>query len=212
MNPIVSVFQLDLETLALSHHNAVIAQIGIEVMRLTTDENGNVIRVHINNAGMPVAKEHAIKDTFCVSLSIQDQLSRGRVVEDCVMEWWGKQSQEVTSSVFANMQITKHAARMAMSFISNTRLAGNRNFLMASDISLDVGNFRSLFENEGYELLFPYNQIVCFRTIRNMFGKENLPVMNEESKHNALADAQWQNEMLLHILQSNKAIRQWASR
>ena len=69
--------------------------------------------------------------------------------------------------------------------------------------SLDVGNFRSLFENEGYELLFPYNQIVCLRTIRNMFGKENLPVMNEESKHNALADAQWQNEMLLHILQSN---------
>ena len=36
-----------------------------------------------------------------------------------------------------------------------------------------------------------------------MFGKENLPVMNEESKHNALADAQWQNEMLLHILQSD---------
>lgn len=145
MNPIVSVFQLDLETLALSHHNAVIAQIGIDVMRLTTDENGNVIRVHINNACMPVAKEHAIKDTFCVSLSIQDQLSRGRVVEDCVMELWGKQSQEVTSSVFDNMQITKHAARMAMSFISNTRLAGNRNFLMASDISLDVGNLRKTY-------------------------------------------------------------------
>ena len=203
MNPIVSVFQLDLETLALSHHNAVIAQIGIDVMRLTTDENGNVIRVHINNACMPVAKEHAIKDTFCVSLSIQDHLSRGRVVEDLVMEWWGKQSQEVTSSVFTNMQTAKHAARMAVSFISNTRLEGDKNFLMASDISLDVGNFRSLFENEGYELLFPYNQIVCFRTIRNMFGKENLPVMSEKGKHNALADAQWQNEMLLHILQSN---------
>lgn len=84
MNPIVSVFQLDLETLALSHHNAVIAQIGIDVMRLTTDENGNVIRVYINNACMPVAKEHAIKDTFCVSLSIQDQLSRGRVVGQAV--------------------------------------------------------------------------------------------------------------------------------
>lgn len=56
MNPIVSVFQLDLETLALSHHNAVIAQIGIDVMRLTTDENGNVIRVHVNNAGMPVCQ------------------------------------------------------------------------------------------------------------------------------------------------------------
>ena len=27
--------------------------------------------------------------------------------------------------------------------------------------------------------------------------------MSEKGKHNALADAQWQNEMLLHILQSD---------
>lgn len=187
-----TVFQLDLETLGLSNNNAVVAQVGIDVVVLT-NVDGKIIS----------SPPECIKSDLCISLSVVDQLKAGRTIDDAVIEWWMNQPREASSTVFGCHTLYKDAARDIALFINANfdKTNPDKMFLMSSDISLDVGNYRGILESNNLPIYFQYNRFPCFRTIREIYGKDNIPKdLAGGVKHNALADAKWQNAALLHML------------
>ncbi len=177
---------LDLETLGIQH-DAVIASVGIVFF----------------NKGEDVTSEILLSNerTFTATFNLAHQQNVGRKIDADTVRWWIGQSAmaKTGGATFAN--------------VGGNQPNYNRDILVkVSDALKDVkrlwGNgagfdnelLRSLFKSYGIPFPLKYWTDCCYRTIKNIAGKDVLPFPKDLTKHIAIHDAAYQVLNLQHLL------------
>jgi len=170
---------IDLETLGLKN-DAVILSIGAVYF----DETG----IDLNN-------------TFYREINIQSCIDLGLTIDGDTISWWMQQS-EKARKVFDNKKIKTHINQAIDDLVSFLKRYGNQKDLKIwSNGYMDIIWLRSAFQKTIRDLPWSKNER-DFRTFRDTQPKlEDHELPKEATKHNALADAIWQAEYTIKIMQ-----------
>ena len=130
---------------------------------------------------------------FSISLSLQEQVDKGALVDISTVKWWMDQSDEAKKAAFFGGQevpvvegLNEFSAFLLCSGAENLRLWSNGP-------SFDSVQLQSLYSRYNIKWPARYNADRDCRTIFELaFPEGTVPVEDVGTAHNALDDATWQ--------------------
>lgn len=182
--------QLDIETLSLHPCNALITEIGAHVMVL--DEKLNVI--------------HDEKQSHQLLLETQQQL--GREIDVSTVQWWLKQSDEAREPLTQNENRIHPVTALTHinEMLENAKTKAGVDSIvtvLASAADFDFPNIQSLAKSFNIRMSWSFMDQHSQRTLRFMVPKsQRLERPADSIHHNGGDDAEYQNKVLLDLLQN----------
>lgn len=153
----------DLETLGVTA-SAVILSVGAVKFDLDTDE--------IDDAG------------FYASISIEDQLSYNRKIDESTLVWWLGQSREAQAVFHEPKQLLADVLDSLTEWLGHDK---RRPWSEGADFDLPI--LAHAYTNLGMDVPWQYWNSRCVRTYMSLPGADRLPPQVPTIKHNALHDA-----------------------
>lgn len=191
-----TLIQFDIETLSLHPTNAVVGEIGIHVLHLSHDDEG----VHTESDAM-----------LSILLDMEAQQRLGRKIDTDTIQWWLNQNEK------ARAVMARRAGRVAIieaiidvdTFVrKHLEVAAendSRVFILSSAPAFDLTNIRSLYAAAKMEHPWQHWQEHSQRTLRKIGGHKNIPARVMGFEHGGMADAVYQNDVLLAQMNSSDA-------
>lgn len=168
---------VDLETLS-TKANATIVSIGAVKFTLGSDE----------------------QQDFYINVDAKSCKDRGLHIDKKTVEWWQKQKPEALKALMVDPVDIEDALEAFTQFIGNDQV-----MIWGNGASFDVTILEEAYEACGISN-YPWKHwnIMCFRTVMNLFGLKNSDIRAAENDvhHHALDDAKSQANTLLKILKS----------
>lgn len=131
-----------------------------------------------------------VRDCFYSVLNIQEQMDKGRTISASTLTWWMKQDLSVRGQALKSPVPVYSALEGLLAFM------GEPSGIWGNGSDFDNAILGHMFQQYG--LRWPYRLNRCYRTLRNMYPTDEPEKVNA---HNALADARWQAEHLIMIME-----------
>lgn len=129
-------------------------------------------------------------------LCIDGQLQIGRTISESTLVWWMSQN-EAARAVF------KEAVTPCINAIYQINQFINADACVwGNGAEFDIAILGSLFASHGFKTPWKHNNSRCYRTMKALRKVVQLPFVGVE--HNALDDARWQAQQLVHIFRSER--------
>lgn len=189
--------QFDIETLSLHPTHAVVGEIGVHAMHLefdTTKMNSDVVVTQSAAESIKFDMEH-------------QHYEQGRRIDVSTLQWWLTQNEAARSEMAVNQNRCALSTGMFKldGFIRTQLGYAEQNnsavYVLSSAPAFDMVNIRTMYGQAAMHHPWAHWQEHSQRTLRSLYPKEKLPERDTTLiAHSGAGDAQWQNEVLLHIL------------
>jgi DNA polymerase III epsilon subunit-like protein len=134
-------------------------------------------------------------DTFYAVLDTTDQQERGRRIEQEVLQWWAKQSENAKAVIHATQTPTDQVLDDFAEFLGNSNLQ-----VWGNGASFDNIILYSLYQDFDRKPPWNFTNDRCYRTLKNIaISPTGLPA-RKGTHHNALDDAIHQAECAMLFL------------
>lgn len=138
---------------------------------------------------------------FYSTLSIQDQLDRGRKISDSTLRWWLSQDLNVFKEALAPNKVSNEDVLFGFDkFLRDNCSAIKKLNVWGNGSSFDISILESLFKCYGRVVPWSYNGVMDLRTFKRFVGNNRKIEVPKDVKHNALADAEYQAQYVLDII------------
>jgi len=160
----------------------------VDIETLSADINAAIISVG--------AVTFDLKDEFHEYISIQSCLDLGLEVSEKTLLWWIEESNNIEQII--KTKTAKPIQEVLQNF-SNWLLKFNKNKtnIWSYGTTFDISILTNAYNKCSIEIPWRYNNVIDARSIKK-FSKEFLNIdvdnlkLDEENKHNALADSMYQ--------------------
>lgn len=198
-----TLIQFDIETLSVHPTNAVVAEIGVHVLHLHTDSSGRVVV--------------GTSDSISVLFDMEEQQMNGRRIDIETIQWWLGQNHG------SRMRMSQRQGRVKLQtgmfkidgfvreHIHQAELDGSMVYILASS-TIDLPNIKALYDQSGMDEPWPHQQEHSQRTLRGLCNRSKLPERATGTHHSGEDDAEWQNHILLHIMNMEDDVACYALR
>lgn len=150
-----------------------------------------------------------IKSEFYTKIKVSESQAAGFTINAGTVQWWLKQSEAARMEIATTGLNSPHPVHAILAFAGwvesrqlsiitpeNVLMWGNGADFDCSILSAYVERYRGDMAGDIWKEGFNNR---CYRTVKNLFPHVPKPPKNE-NHHNALADAKWQAEHLISIL------------
>lgn len=170
---------VDLETMGTSNNAAIVA---IGAFKFNLNERQDVSTIGYNQK-------------FYSNVKLASSMRAGLKVDAGAIVWWMDQEQEVRNHLNLN-PISLYDALTAF----NSWILPGKPMLWGNGATFDNVILRSAMEPVMVEPNWHYKQDMCYRTVKNLFGKD-VSFQRIGTQHNALDDAITQGIHLQKIME-----------
>lgn len=163
---------LDLETMSTKPNAAIIA-IG-------------AVRMDLTNMG--------IVDEFYCNIQLADSSLYGDI-DPGTVEWWMQQSEDARQRLFTGTRM-----KLAPALMGFAQWFGEPAPLWGNGAGFDNVVLRHSYLAASLMVPWRYTHDRCYRTLKNLVPSAALEPPANTQKHDALADAKWQAEHLINMM------------
>jgi DNA polymerase III epsilon subunit-like protein len=171
-------------------------QIMIDLETLSTRSNASILSIGATKFTL----EDGVIDKFYCNVDAQTCKNLGLHVSKDTLDWWKKQNKEAIKALMVNK------LPLDVALTNFTDWIGKGDIIVwGNGASFDIVILESAFEAIGISRYpWKYWNVMCYRTIMNLFGLDNSKIRKEQTDthHHALDDALSQTHTLIGILKS----------
>lgn len=138
-------------------------------------------------------------DEFYITLKFQDQLDKGRKIQEDTLKWWLSQDLTVLSSAPVNQVPSGSALVDLAEFLRKCEPDIRERKVWGNGATFDISILESLYKTFNMQFPWNYQAAMDLRTFKRFIGK-GASIPKIPGKHNALIDAKIQAEYVIdHI-------------
>jgi len=154
---------------------------------------GNESDAAIIAIGAVIFDNSGVKDKFYEVVNLVSSVKNGGVISPSTVLWWMKQSES------ARKEFERPGIYINEALIKFSSFVPPKSHVWGNGSDFDNIILKSAYEKSVYDLPWKFWDNRCYRTMKNMFKIAFPPI---EGAHNALIDAEYQANHLIHICQT----------